>query len=819
MAPQYSIVLINKDYNDCHNIIGEWLSNGIKVFWFGEPDSISKLNSDYSEFAKSYLLNCYVLSIHTCFGEVIDGRDESNVLSKVAAVTPKFNYEQYKIEHCYPGDHIIVEASAGTGKTTVMIDRIMYLLHTVPNIRLADVAMITFTNEATAQMQKRLQEALLTRYLLTRNSKYLRYLEEQPNMQISTIDSFSFDLIKKCGVVGGFSQQLKIKSLNYERKELIKDILDKLAISHQSVISQFGVSYYQTIKLIDAFWNRVAELGLNTNQVLAMQWGNGVNDDSQLFQETLKKLIGYLAEEYAESKRVNDAVTIQELKRDIIKLLPIAVKNNIIDNLGFQYLFVDEFQDSDNSQIEMLGILEKYFNLKLFVVGDIKQSIYRFRGAVDSAFVSFEKALKQWNTKRKIRHFELINNYRTAPNVLQDFSRCFAVWSENGLLSKSHTVYPQKEQVGYFHILQSDKKGFDEALFISELKDRLFDFKSRYISEGRKESSRNRVVVLVRTNRQVSQIARLLDRYKIPVIADRQGSFYLSDAVKDFYAMISSFLYPNEPIYLFNYLTSSYVNLFEPISYSSLEEQNGSKEELVNYLNTYLDKTNWHYYAKKFRQTPVISVIKEILDNEEYINNYIARLKQLKESEDWDKDAMNASIYAAASQYKSNVEKILEILCQNFQADSVSVNKVVEFFRNAITTNREENEAEPDMEYRYDCVYCMTVHKAKGLEFDSVILPFTHTPFYYHNQTEILINNSKTRIAWNVGSNDTDYELQNNNYYLVRKEEDINAAAEETRILYVAMTRTIHSFSCIMGRNRSENCWSYLFEKVEESDA
>lgn len=819
MAPQYSIVLINKKYNDYYVKIGEWLSNGIKIFWFGDTDSVATLNSNYSDFAKSFLLNCYAFSLHNCFGEVIDGQDESKILSKVAAVTTSFNYEQYKIEHCYPEEHIMVEASAGTGKTTVMIDRVMYLLHTVSNIKLSDIAMITFTNEATAQMQKRLQETLLTRYRLTRNNKYLHYLEEQANMQISTIDSFSFDLIKKCGVVGGFSQQLKIKSLNYERKELIKDILDKLAISNQSVTSQFGVSYYKTTKLIDSFWNRVAELGLNTNEVLSMQWGKGINEDSQLFQDTLKRLIGYMTDEYAESKRVNDAVTIQELKRDIIKLLPIAVKNHIIDNLGFKFLFVDEFQDSDNSQIEMLGILEKYFNLKLFVVGDIKQSIYRFRGAVDSAFVSFEKVLKQYNTKRKIRHFELINNYRTAPNVLKDFSRYFAVWSENSFLSKSHTVYPQKEQAGYFQVLQSDKKGFDETLFITELKNMLFDFKSRYISEGRKENSQNRVVVLVRTNRQVSQIARVLDKYKIPVIADRQGSFYLSDAVKDFYALISSFLYPNEPIYLFNYLTSSYVNLLDSISYSALEEQNGSKEELVDYLYSYLDNTNWHYYAKKFRQTPVISVIKEILDNEEYINNYIARLKQLKESEEWDKDAMNASIYAAVSQYKSNVEKILEILCQNFQADSVSINKVVEFFRNAIATNREENEAEPDMEYRYDCVYCMTVHKAKGLEFDSVIIPFTHTPFYYHNQTEILINNSKTRIAWNVGSNDTDYELQNNNYYSVRKEEDINAVAEETRILYVAMTRTIHSFACIIGRNSSDNCWSYLFEKVEESDA
>lgn len=323
MAPQYSIVLINKKYNDYYVKIGEWLSNGIKIFWFGDTDSVATLNSNYSDFAKSFLLNCYAFSLHNCFGEVIDGQDESKILSKVAAVTTSFNYEQYKIEHCYPEEHIMVEASAGTGKTTVMIDRVMYLLHTVSNIKLSDIAMITFTNEATAQMQKRLQETLLTRYRLTRNNKYLHYLEEQANMQISTIDSFSFDLIKKCGVVGGFSQQLKIKSLNYERKELIKDILDKLAISNQSVTSQFGVSYYKTTKLIDSFWNRVAELGLNTNEVLSIVKKKAMS--------TVKS-IGTRAIE-------SDAVRIEHLKHipEVVNVAKdVAIKGLDVMNEGMQ---------------------------------------------------------------------------------------------------------------------------------------------------------------------------------------------------------------------------------------------------------------------------------------------------------------------------------------------------------------------------------------------------------------------------------------------------------------------------------------------------
>ena len=112
-------------------------------------------------------------------------------------------------------------------------------------------------------------------------------------------------------------------------------------------------------------------------------------------------------------------------------------------------------------------------------------------------------------------------------------------------------------------------------------------------------------------------------------------------------------------------------------------------------------------------------------------------------------------------------------------------------------------------------MYCMTVHKAKGLEFDTVIIPCTDTPFYYKNQTEILIDNTQTKVAWNIGSRDTEKELMNNYYFSVRKEENMNAAAEETRILYVAMTRTIHTFRCIIGKTQDTNCWNALLSNAE----
>lgn len=813
MEPKYSILLCNQSYDQYKNHINGWLAQGIKVFWFGTEKDKLTLQQQYPAFCKAYLMNCFVVPGYVAKGVVVDGQNGNVLISTLEKLIPMFNVAQYRVEHCLVDSHIVVEASAGTGKTTVMIDRIMYMLHTVPGIQVSDIAMITFTNEATAQMSIRLQEVLLTRYRLTKSPKYLQWMEEQANMQVSTIDSFSFTMLKRCGIVGGFSQSVRIRTLNYERKELIRDLLNRVAKTGVSVSSQFGLSYYKTANLIDSFWGRVAQLGLSADSVLAMEWGNGCNEDASNFQKTMRQLIELLTIEYAEAKRANDAVTLLDLKRDINTLLPLAITKGVISDCGFKYLFVDEFQDSDNSQIAMLNELVKGFNLKLFVVGDVKQSIYRFRGAVDSAFTRLIALLKK-NRSTNICQFELINNYRTSPKVMSLFNRYFAAWTSQKLLTAADEVRPCKNIDGKAVVLRSDRKGFDERMFIAETRKLLEDFRVRFKQESRKSDSKNRVVVLTRTNQQVSSVARLLDKYRIPAVAKRDGTFFQSEAVKDFCAFISSFLYSDEPIYLFNYIASPYSGVNETLDFDTLKGLNGDRFELQEYLQPYIDNTRWAEYFEALKVRPVLSVIKDVIENEPYLENYIARRKQIKKDAGWEDEEILSSVLAESRQYKANIDKLLELLHQNFKSESVTVNKIVSYLRNAIATNRNESEADVDADYQYDCVYCMTVHKAKGLEFDTVILPFMNTPFYYHNQTEILVDNSLTKIAWNVGKRDSEKELHNNYYSKVRYEEDLNATAEETRILYVAMTRTIHSFLCIMSKAQDANCWNGLFEKA-----
>lgn len=811
MNPKYSVLLYNKNYGEFREKIQAWLTSGIKVFWFGTKESVSTLQKEYNNYCQAYLLLTYPQVEQNRSFVVVDGACEEKTTEFLGTMYPDFNVEQYCVEHCKTDGHIVVEASAGTGKTTVMIDRIMFLLHTVPDIKLSDIAMITFTNEATNQMRLRLQKVLLNRYKLTRSKKYLYWLENQADMTISTIDSFSYGLIKKCGVVSGLSQGVRIKTLTHERKELIKDTINRLAVVNSNVISQFGLSYYSVSSLTDRFWIKIAQLGLAPKNVVSLNWGRGVSPDSQKFQSTLTQIIDRLADQYDEAKSKQDAVTLQDMKRDLNTCLPLSIQQKVLTDIGFHYLFVDEFQDSDNSQIALLADIAHGFGVKLFVVGDIKQSIYRFRGAVDSAFTRLLRSLGGG-----VRHysFALKNNYRTAPAVMNTFNRYFQKWAEIGCLSYAQPSVACKNINGSAEFVRTFSRGLDEREFVDTVKMSLEDFSNHCVQTGTSISEKNRVVILARTNRQLIEVAQILDKHQIPAIVRRDGSFYTSEAVRDFYALINSFVYASEPVFLFDYLCTPFAEINGKINMDDLIAADGDKDEIRARVAPYLANTKWNYYDEQFRLRPVLSVIKEIIDDRSYIKRVIARKKQLREEAGWEQRDIDTSVHAEVNQYQANLEKLMLMLQQNFKSEGVSLNAISQYLKLSIATNREESEADFDVSSTAVALHCMTVHKAKGLEFDTVILPFMDKPFFYKNQTEILISNGQDKVAWNIYDRKTGTSMRNYLYEQVRKEEDENATAEETRILYVAMTRTIRNFKCILNRTIDDNTWAGLIWKV-----
>ena len=814
MEPRYSILYFKEELTRHYDKIRAYLLDGIKVFWFGETHECEALRKEFPGFVKEFFLQVYDISDMEGVSaipssKVIDGVGISDKYSTLFDWFERnvyaFNTAQYRVEHCKETANIVVKASAGTGKTTVMIDRILYLMHMIPGLNMSEIYMITFTNEATNQMNDKLQEKLLSKYSLTKNKKYLSWLEQQSQMHISTIDSLAYDLFRRFGTGVGFGRDLEIQPMEKDRKDLIKDILSDCLNERESIMTQIGMTYSEASRLIDDYWRELTRKGYTIKEILEKDWGNAELEPIVAnFQKTLCEVLKQFEKRYGQLKLDANAISINDLFFDFGHYL--LDKQLECNGLDMRYLFVDEFQDTDATQIRTFASLAKTIGARLFVVGDIKQSIYAFKGATDEAFDIFESEMKG-----NLCYYSLRNNYRTCANIMKVMEKYFFAWSDEGLLRYEESVRPFKKDTGEVYMEMVYKKDEIPVQTINAIDQALQELELDVRSGKKKVSEKTKVAVLVRGNKKAAEIAELCRAEGMTVVLNSDKPFFLSQAVRDFYAMISSYIFVDQPIYTYNYLMTPYAVYDDVISVTEMERLKGDQKALNEYLQKFTANTSWHKYQKEFRIRPVLSVIKDIVENENVIENYIALDKVHMYGDDWTEAKKNRQALIDAKSYQLNLDKLMEMIQQRMDGEFVTLYDIYVYLSLMISSNREEMEPDIEMVDDYTSVYIMTVHKSKGLEYDTVIMPAMNGNLIPREQTTILVNDKK--IAWYYKKN-TSGHMNSVWYDELRKEAVRKGVEEETRMLYVAMTRAVNKLIMLVNNWDSYESWSSLIRKV-----
>lgn len=746
VKPQYSILYFKENFLQHREEVGRFLREGKKVFWFGSQEEASQLKKMYEPFSKAFFLQAF--SITNVEGEqdfdtvsIIDGvgiaQEQKQLVDWLEEKIPVFNAAQYRVEHAGIDSNIVVKASAGTGKTTVMVDRILYLMHTVPDLNMSEIYMITFTNEATNQMNNRLQEMLLKKYALTGNQKYLSWLEQQSQMHISTIDSLAYDLFRRFGTSVGFGRDLGIQPLERERKNLIKDILSDQLNDKKNIASQLGMNYSDAGKVIDAYWKELTRKGYTISEVLRKDWGD--TEEGTIpsnFQRILKAVLKQFEGKYAQLKLEENAISINDLLFDFGHYL--LEERLDCKGLGMKYLFVDEFQDTDATQIRTFARLVQTIHAKLFTVGDVKQSIYSFKGATDEAFEILEEEMPG-----KLQVYSLRNNYRTCANIMKVMEEYFFAWSREGVLRYDEAVRPFNTNIGSVEMELIGSKSTIHTQTLNIINAALSDLELDIRAGRKKVTDQTKVAVLVRGNKKAAEIAELCRKNGKTVVLNSDRPFFLSQAVRDFYALISSYIFAEQPVYTYNYLMTPYAVYDGVISVPEMEAEKEKPEGLAEYLSGFLSQTQWHKYQREFRLRPVVAVLKDIVESSNVIENYIAMDKVKMYGEAWTEAKKNKQALIDAKMYQKNLDKLMEILQQRMDGEFATLYDLYVYLTLMIATNREEMEPDIDMVNDYTSVYIMTVHKSKGLEYDTVILPAMNNRLVPNERTAILPGKDK----------------------------------------------------------------------------
>ena len=733
------------------------------------------------------------------FGEI-----SREVLLKLAE-NSEFNFQQYEIEHVPCKNNILVSAGAGTGKTHSMVSRVAYLCNrsadSVVNLA-SDIAMITFTNDAADNMKRRLKKMFMNYFILTSNEKYMHFIEDLNQAQISTIHKFAISLLKRDCLRFGLGYDSRVTAETYNRKMLyhrfMNEYLDKKLEASPDFAYQLNLPIYELEKMLISFSDQLYSKSIDIKKLTLNDFGTAINS-MPYFNELIEQVAIKAEKEYSIQLKASNLLNLNEsmiLINDLVTAGKLMRQGN-----KYKYVFVDEFQDTDDSQIDMITGLQKSFGsqCRLFVVGDLKQSIYRFRGATLSAFdkVKSTFGIGEWS------EYTLNRNYRTDKRLLDNYHRIFVEMGAEGilpyeekrdrLLSREYKEYKDNELIKKIECHSKDQEAYYGNLF-DEIKEQC-DKITLLDREKNLKPEERIIAILVRYNWQINTIIREGAKAGIPIKVTEGGDLYRLPSSLELYKLVMAITHPQNKVYLMNLLSTKYISLdIDEAALSGISA--GEKtEELTRLLDKYfvirLGK-KWSQIVSDFETRPALVVLRDIYEATKPWQKY--KDKDLRES------------------YKQNYECLIEKFTSYYSREYLTINKIEQFLKINITTFQEEASRTLTEETSKVKVVCTTIHKSKGLEYGTVILPFTNEDISDIKVRGLNVNmiDGKVVYSFSYGKNPMEFSggFDENN-------ESKEKTREESRILYVAMTRAIRNLIWIKDLDEKKNCTWGSFMEVE----
>lgn len=591
----------------------------------------------------------------------------------------------------------LILAGAGSGKTRVVTTKIAYLIEE-ESVNPQEILAFTFTNKAAKEMKDRVAILLNTNV---------------DRMWIGTFHSICVRILRRDLNLVGYTKNFTIFDTT-DQKTLIKECLKELNIDSKI----YTPNYIQ---------GRISSL---KNE------GIKASEFEKFAYSPMDKTILELYRLYEEKLQNNNAFDFDDL---IIKVIELLNSDSLVRKYyqhRFRYVFVDEYQDTNNIQYELIKILSNYHN-NICAVGDADQSIYKWRGANINNILNFEKDFD--NSKRVI----LSQNYRSTKNILNSAN---AVISNNNERIKKD-LWTSNED-GNLPTLFEAQSGTEEAYYV-------VDEINKLINLGK---SLNEIAILYRSNSLSRAFEEQLIKNNIKYKVIGGIKFYDRAEIKDILAYLRLIVNTNDDISLRRIINSPKRGIgdvtVDKLNEISLKE-NTSLYNSLNFLETYSNMFDQRAFKKlesfknlidnlilKSNNMNIFELVEFLLERVEYIN--------LLEKQN-------------TIEAKSKIENIQEFLGSIKLYEEDDSEATLADFISGISLLSDVDKTEELSE----AVSLLTVHSAKGLEFENVFL-----------------------VALEEGIFPSSY---------AEEDEDLQ---EERRLMYVAITRAKENLNMSYAKTR-----------------
>ena len=385
---------------------------------------------------------------------------------------------------------LLILAGAGSGKTTVLVNRIAYILQS-GLCRPWNILAITFTNKAAGELKERICSAVP---------------EGGADIWAATFHSTCARILRRYGDRLGYSSHFTVYATD-DQKRLMKEIVKQLNIDEKILPVKSVLSEISKAK-------------------------DKMQTPAEMLREAdhdyRKQSIAKAYEIYQKRLQTADAMDFDDL---LCKAVELFRQNPEI--LGyyqnqFKYIMVDEYQDTNRVQYEFVRMLaEKHGNI--CVVGDDDQSIYKFRGATIENILSFE------NTFKGAQIIRLEQNYRSTKTILSAANEVIS----NNTVRKGKTLWTENAE-GEKIELHTCEDERDEAAFIART---IMDG----VADGRRYAD---YAILYRTNAQSNAIEQALSRSGVPHRIIGGHRFYDREEIRDMIAYLQVINNPHDDVRL-----------------------------------------------------------------------------------------------------------------------------------------------------------------------------------------------------------------------------------------------------------------------------
>lgn len=627
---------------------------------------------------------------------------------------------------------VLVAAGPGTGKTQILALRIANILLKT-DVKPENILAITFTESGVLAMRRRLAEIIGTpAYAVSINTFHgfcNDIIKDEPESFPNIIGATNITDVDQIRILEEILIAEKLSELvtPNDRFYYLRAVLSAINELKREGVSaeKFQAEIKQGIKAFESIPDLYNEKGKYVGQMKTK------------YVDELKRLrkneeLGVIYEAYQNKLREEKHYDYTDMISEVAEVLTENKELLLKLQEQYQYILVDEHQDTNNAQNKVIELLANYFdNPNLFVVGDDKQAIYRFQGASLENFLYFKKQYPE------VKLIVLEENYRSSQMILDTADSLLS--GDKKLKSKAgHNDEP-------VNLCEFSQKAVEEYFLAQDIGNKI---KSGIAPE--------QIAVFYRDNRDVFTIAKALEQAGVPVAIESDQDILSDVDLRKLITIFRAVEQVGDEKLFAETLHIDFLN-FPPLEVYKLIQEGYKKK--VSIVELAKDSPIFSSWYEKFIQLSIVAKNEGLAECFEHIVRESGFLNYLlSKSETVEKIEKLNGLFAEA---KGLIERHKEGRLSDFivyldllVTHNILLKKSVE----SVVSKR---------------VRLMTAHKSKGLEFDHIYITYTYDGHWGNKKKRDLI-----KLPRHIFSLTEDKAV-----------EEENKNDDERRLFYVALTR------------------------------